>query len=158
MRCLKKKTKGWIWQIAIVFVILFILGNALLGYHTSHTLSGWLLELLGLGNDSGADMGDFWLRKFAHITEYALLGLLAQIIRNILKTQGKIISVWFPMFCVLAVGVLDEFFQSFSSRTSSVNDVILDYMGGILGMLLAALLCSIIKKKNKNDTGGTSNE
>ncbi len=158
MGCLKGNTKGWIWLIAIILVILFILGNALLGYHASHTLSGWLLELLGFENSAGTGDGDFWLRKLAHITEYGALGFLAILVKNYHSCRNKTISIWFPMFCILGVGVLDEFFQSFGNRTSAVSDILLDFAGGMLGMLLAIGICKVIKMKKTDRSGDKCNE
>ena len=152
--------KAWIWWLlTLIGIVGFILTNGLLDYSASHAFSGWLVRLLGVDSKAGAETGDFLLRKLAHITEYSLLGLLTQTIRISLKKQGKNISIWLPLFCVLAVGVLDEFFQSFSNRTGTVSDVLLDFIGGLLGMLLAMCLCKWIKnKKAKNISGGKRNE
>ncbi len=150
----------WIfWLFALGFIIVFILGNALLDYNASHALSGWLVRLLRMDFRAGAENTDFFLRKIAHITEYTLLGLLIQMARILLKKQNKNISIWLPLFCILSIGVLDEFFQSFSGRTSVVSDVILDFMGGLLGMIITALLhITITRKKQKNHIGGKCNE
>lgn len=150
--------KAWIWWLlALIGIVGFILINGLLDYNASHAFSGWLVRLLGLDSKAGAEIGDFLLRKLAHITEYSLLGLLTQTIRISLKKQGKNISIWLPLFCVLAVGILDEFFQSFSSRTGAVSDVLLDFIGGIAGVLVATLISCIVKK-HKNHIGGNTHE
>lgn len=157
---MKKKiaVKAWIWWLlALIGIVGFILTNGLLDYSASHAFSGWLVRLLGVDSKAGAETGDFLLRKLAHITEYSLLGLLTQTIRISLKKQGKNISIWLPLFCVLAVGVLDEFFQSFSSRTGAVSDVLLDFIGGIAGVLVATLISCIVKK-HKNHVGGNTHE
>ena len=157
---MKKKiaVKAWIWWLlALIGIVGFILTNGLLDYSASHAFSGWLVRLLGVDSKAGAETGDFLLRKLAHITEYSLLGLLTQTIRISLKKQGKNISIWLPLFCVLAVGVLDEFFQSFSNRTGAVSDVLLDFIGGIAGVLVATLISCIVKK-HKNHVGGNTHE
>ena len=157
---MKKKiaVKAWIWWLlALIGIVGFILTNGLLDYSASHAFSGWLVRLLGVDSKAGAETGDFLLRKLAHITEYSLLGLLTQTIRISLKKQGKNISIWLPLFCVLAVGVLDEFFQSFSNRTGVVSDVLLDFIGGIAGVLIATLIFCIVKK-HKNHIGGNTHE
>ena len=157
---MKKKiaVKAWIWWLlALIGIVGFILTNGLLDYSASHAFSGWLVRLLGVDSKAGAETGDFFLRKLAHITEYSLLGLLTQTIRISLKKQGKNISIWLPLFCVLAVGVLDEFFQSFSNRTGAVSDVLLDFIGGIAGVLIATLIFCIVKK-HKNHIGGNTHE
>ena len=47
-------------------------------------------------------------------------------------------SLWnqgiYSLFVVLLCAVLDEYFQSFVFRTSSVSDVVLDFCGGLIGV------------------------
>ncbi len=153
---MKNKLK-WILCIGFVLVIGFIFVNALMDYSISHALSGWLADCLGIENKyhpTDIKNGYFYLRKLAHVAEYGALGFLVMLMNRYRACRNKCVTLWFPMFFVLAVGVLDEFFQSFSNRTSSVNDIILDFIGGILGMFLAALLHRMIKRKNKSHTGG----
>lgn len=142
-----KNKKDLFALIGIGIIVVFILGNALLDYNVSHAFSGWLVRLLGLNTNGRVENNDFLLRKIAHITEYACLGFLIQTAKTLWQKQGKSISFWCSLFCLLGVGVLDEFIQSFSNRTSSVSDVLLDFMGGVLGMVLAALLFGIIEKR-----------
>ncbi len=148
--------KAWIWWlVALGLSILFILVNSLLDYDASHAFSGWFVGLLGLDSQAGPETGDFLLRKIAHVTEYALLGFLTQTVRTLLQNQGKKISIWLPLFCVLAVGVLDEFFQSFSNRTGAVSDVLLDFTGGVAGILIALFIYRAVKKHKKHIGGNT---
>ena len=48
------------------------------------------------------------------------------------------VSLWnqgiYSLFLVLLCAVLDEYFQSFVFRTSSVSDVVLDFCGGLIGV------------------------
>ena len=64
------------------------------------------------------------------------------------------------LFSLLAIGVLDEFLQSFSSRNSSVNDILLDFAGGVLGMCLTTALIKVINfvKHKRLCKGGRHNE
>ncbi len=82
----------------------------------------------------------FFVRKAAHVTEYAILtGLLFRALRwsiNGLWRRGLL-----ALIPALLYAPLDEFHQSFvPSRTSSARDVLIDYCGAILGILLARLL------------------
>lgn len=147
--------KAWIWWLlALIGIVGFILINGLLDYNASHAFSGWLVRLLGLDSKAGAEIGDFLLRKLAHITEYSLLGLLTQTIRFLLKKQGKNIKSWVPLLFILAVGILDEFFQSFSSRTGAVSDVILDFAGAMLGIGVVVVFreCQRRVRQKRNGT------
>jgi VanZ family protein len=62
-----------------------------------------------------------------------MLGIAATLIINrIARDYGR--SAWgFGFFYVLAVAVTDEHIQSFSGRTSSTADIILDFCGGLIG-------------------------
>ena len=48
------------------------------------------------------------------------------------------LSLWnqgiYSLFLVLLCAVLDEYFQSFVFRTSSVSDVMLDFCSGLIGV------------------------
>ena len=75
----------------------------------------------------------YFVRKAAHFTEYFMLAVLL-----LLMFRTFNVSLWnrgiYSLFVVLLCAVLDEYFQSFVFRTSSVNDVMLDFCGGLLGV------------------------
>lgn len=155
----KKSFKNRLFVILTVVIVLFIMVNALLSYNNSHLFSGWLAGFLGMDDKGAVENGDFVLRKVAHIIEYALLGAVIQWGRDSFEKQNKKTSVWLPLFTILSMGVLDEFFQGFRGRGSAVSDVLLDFAGGLLGMLMVMCLCKWIKnKKAKNISGGKRNE
>lgn len=87
------------------------------------------------------------IRKTAHFVEYAVLALLAA--RAFLATtNARVNRYWLPLSLaiVAAVAATDEFNQSFySTRTSSVWDVLLDAAGGVF-----ALLCVAIFRRTKD--------
>jgi VanZ family protein len=73
------------------------------------------------------------IRKFAHFTEYAVLGLLA--CRAFAKTHQASLRRFFYLAAILlifAVAASDEFNQSFNpERTASPIDVLIDVSGGL---------------------------
>ncbi len=71
-----------------------------------------------------------YVRKAAHLTEYAILGGLA--VRAIYSTfQSQTITYLVAILIVAAVAIADEVGQSFRpSRTGSVTDVLIDIAGG----------------------------
>jgi VanZ family protein len=73
-----------------------------------------------------------YIRKLAHLTEYAVLAFLA--VRALsASTKAKLRENRFAIaiIMVLVVASLDEFHQSFeASRTSTPWDVVLDVIGG----------------------------
>lgn len=88
----------------------------------------------------------YFVRKAAHFTEYFMLAVLL-----LLMFRSFNVSLWnqgiYSLFVVLLCAVLDEYFQSFVFRTSSVGDVMLDFCGGLIGVgvLLGANLCNKTK-------------
>ncbi|GIU81826.1 MAG: VanZ family protein [Acidobacteria bacterium] len=79
-----------------------------------------------------------YIRKLAHVTEYAILAFFAS--RAFFSSSVNTIAKnWFvfSFALVVAVACLDEFNQSFlSSRTASPFDVMLDCFGGLVMILL----------------------
>ena len=77
------------------------------------------------------------VRKCAHLVEYAILGILACRAFSRWTTHFVLVGLGF----VLLIASLDEFNQSFNpQRTSTPWDVALDFAGGVLGVVLFALI------------------
>ena len=75
------------------------------------------------------------IRKLAHFTEYAILGLLAARAFDV----GR--AVLASSVIVIGVAAIDEINQSFNpARTGSVADVLIDLAGGATGILLITIL------------------
>ncbi|MBX7054125.1 MAG: VanZ family protein [Pyrinomonadaceae bacterium] len=84
-----------------------------------------------------------FIRKCAHFTEYAILTLLAY--RAITNEKLRLIA---PLILVVAVASLDEYNQSFeSTRTGSINDVLLDIAGGAT---MAAVIWGVVKIRRQS--------
>lgn len=80
----------------------------------------------------------FLMRKVAHFTEYAVLGLLSA---RAFKSSGSqfIERHWFQVALLLIVcyALLDEFHQGFvPSRTASLYDSTIDVAGGLAALLV----------------------
>jgi VanZ family protein len=89
-----------------------------------------LSSIPGLG--TGLGTWDLVLRKLAHTTEYAVLGVL------LLRAKGRV-SVAFVLATLYAV--TDELHQSFvAGRHASPLDVAIDAAGVALGLALASRL------------------
>ena len=76
----------------------------------------------------------WWVRKGAHVTEYAVLAVLA---RRALRRGVSWLAGWTPaavLGLALAVAGLDEWHQSFlASRTGTGRDVVFDFAGAVVG-------------------------
>ena len=82
-----------------------------------------------------------YIRKAAHVTEYAILAVIA--FRTV-KLSGiiarPIVHYLLPILLVMLIASVDEFNQSFEpSRTSSPYDVLLDIAGGMTGLAIVWL-------------------
>ena len=75
------------------------------------------------------------MRKAAHFSEFALLGAELFALRLLLHRR----SLTAAPLAVLCTAVIDETIQIYSERTSSTIDVIIDFFGGITGMLFFCL-------------------
>ena len=81
---------------------------------------------------------EFFLRKAAHVSEYAVLAVLLYraFVHTILQSR-RVLSAGLVLLSCAAYAASDEFHQSFiPSRTSSLRDVMIDLCGATLAMLL----------------------
>ena len=90
-----------------------------------------------------------YTRKVAHFTEFALLGISMGCLFGCVYGKSKKVFVSLPLFLTLLVGVSDEFIQNFNDRSSSVKDVLIDFSGACVGLLLVFVVILIIKNVSK---------
>lgn len=89
------------------------------------------------------------VRKAAHVTEYAILtGLLFRALRGLIDGFWPRAAVAFVPVMIFAAA--DEFHQRFvPSRTGSIHDVLIDYSGAFLGILLCrAIHLARLRRQN----------
>lgn len=81
------------------------------------------------------DTLSYSIRKGAHLFEYLVLSML---LYGMFKfySISKMDQIIYTLSIVVFCAVLDEFFQSFVQRTSSVQDVLLGLGGGIVGLIM----------------------
>ncbi len=83
-----------------------------------------------------------YIRKAAHLTEYAILAFLTLLAlsRSLIDRLYRF-RFLLPIVFVALIASIDEFNQSFeASRTGSVRDVLLDITGGVLMIALLWLI------------------
>ena len=125
--------------------LVFIWGNSLLPGEISGALSNWLKEILstlmGSSEESG---GGGLLRKLAHFTEFACLGMcLTWRMRMLEKTLSRAVLLGVSAACV------DETIQRFvPDRGPSIFDVGIDTCGVLTGMTLLLIGHYFVKRKN----------
>jgi len=89
----------------------------------------------------------FFTRKLAHFTEYAILGFLAaRAFRG--SPRAAVHTRWFLICATIVVvyALIDEYHQSFvPSRTASIFDSLIDMAGGLTALL-------IVRKRSSDST------
>jgi VanZ family protein len=85
-----------------------------------------------------------YIRKLAHLAEYAILAILARrAFTNFPRPYLTAIGL------VAAVAIVDESRQSFDPRrTGTPVDVIIDLAGGVVGLAVSWIAARIIRKNN----------
>ena len=127
--------------------VAFIWGNSMLGSKASSNVSNFVLGALDpiIRRFGIVSKDDLWLRKLAHFTEFAALGaelLFLAAVRRRLGLQAASNCA----FASLLVALTGETIQLASGRNSQVLDVLLDFSGALTGILIAWLICRLIKK------------
>ena len=136
--------KKRILSILILLNLALIWGNSMLTGLSSEAVSGGVLALLGrflpvLLTEAGHTL----LRKAAHFSEFALLGLLYCGRHRLVKGEAPVHLMGFG----LAVACIDETIQIFTpGRASSLIDVWIDASGFALGLLLIVIFYTISNK------------
>lgn len=136
--------KKRILSILILLNLALIWGNSMLTGLSSEAVSGGLLAFLGrflpvLLTEAGHTL----LRKAAHFSEFALLGLLYCGRHRLVKGEAPVHLMGFG----LAVACIDETIQIFTpGRASSLIDVWIDASGFALGLLLIVIFHTISNK------------
>ena len=128
--------------------LIFIWGNSLLPGHISGAFSDWVKGLLAplLGQGPGGGGGGL-LRKVAHFTEFACLGMCFRWLFGMLN-KAKAKQLLFPLLWAFAVACIDETIQIFvPDRGPGIKDVLLDTFGAVVGITVLTL--GYIAKKNR---------
>ena len=128
------------WSLAFVWMGLIFLASTDLGSasHTSLVIEPLVHWIKPDATDDQVDFVHFLVRKAAHLTEYAVLGLL--VFRAVRLTAQRLHQqVWLAAASALGICALyaasDEFHQSFvGGRTACVQDVLIDSCGAFLSI------------------------
>lgn len=143
--------KKWLWIVIFVYIA-FIFSNSLQAGTSSGSFSAsittWILNFISNFNLSfDFDTFHHFIRKLAHFSEYAILGVLVMIAS---KKQPLIknFKLNYLIFCILPPSI-DETIQHFvPGRYGTIKDVLLD----ISGFLCASIIVYfIIKLNNKKE-------
>lgn len=92
-------------------------------------------------------------RKAAHIIEFAALGISLGSVFLCVYKKNKKIFISLPLLLALSVAVTDEFIQSFNKRTSCLKDVLIDFAGSSVGLLVICIFAILHYNKYKRLSG-----
>lgn len=132
----------------IALNLALIWGNSTLPGGVSMELSDGFLALLSQGLPALAVIGSILIRKLAHFSEFACLGLL---LGWLLSPEGGFRGFAAPALLGTLAACVDETIQRFvPGRESSLIDVWIDIGGVCAGILLLRLgYCCIRRRKER---------
>ena len=139
-----------LFTVMTLVITAFIFSNSLKGIEDSTTDSNWVIALVTPVFDIFTDTEKidmhFIIRKCAHLAEFAALGFSVWGLQTEIKRKynRKFYSTGFLYGLIIAV--TDEYIQSFSDRTSSVSDVLIDFTGFIIGLIVFLIFLLMLKK------------
>ena len=139
---MSKKHQKILCALLISLNLALIWGNSAMTGEESGNLSGWLQQFLAFLPQS--PLFETVLRKAAHFSEFALLGLLMGWMSVLMKerTYPGILGLG------LACGCIDETIQYFvPGRASMLLDVWIDAAGFATGLALLTIGYTILKRK-----------
>lgn len=141
--------KKRVLTILIGLNLALIWGNSMMTGLDSEAVSGGVLELLGrFFPVLLTEAGHTFLRKAAHFSEFALLGLLFCGRHRLVHRKNPAYLMGFG----LAVACIDETIQIFTpGRASSLIDVWIDTSGFALGFVVIYLVYTTYNKMKENE-------
>lgn len=154
---IKKYRNVIIWTLACIAVICFIFSNSVAGRDASNNLSSGLSQaiykLVSTLISVSFDAFHGLVRKAAHFAEFAALGASLWMTMQSARLLGGGLHTAAVLFTSLAVAVADEFIQSFTGRGSAVGDVILDFAGALVGIVITAVIIHLANRKKQPSKG-----
>ena len=125
--------------------LVFIWGNSLLPGEISGAFSDWVKGILSaILPGTGSGTGGGLLRKIAHFTEFAALGMCLTWRMGMLRKPSGWALLWGGL-----TACADETIQRFvPDRGPSIRDVGIDTCGVMVGMMLVLFGHYLLKRKN----------
>ena len=142
----KSKITSCILLVSIITITVFILTNSLKDNEASNSSSMNITDMIISDSDAANESMNTLIRKMAHIVEFFVLGVATIAFAMHIRKNGEKHLFGYALFYVLAVAVADEHIQSFSDRTSTTDDIILDFCGGLIGFFSAWLIALVYRK------------
>ncbi len=149
-----KRKHGKILYTVIILTLIFIWGNSLLNAEISSYISDFfkdiILSVFPFVPSGEAEGTGGVVRKLAHITEFAILGVELSLFFQPLKDRNnkKYINL---VFCGFATAFVDETIQLFiPGRAGLVSDIWIDLCGFTTGCIVYSVIYIAKNKRNKS--------
>lgn len=148
------RRNGFTKAISLIFLIMilwFIWGNSAMSGADSSNLSGKAVALLEkiFGPVTNLEKVTHYVRKLAHLTEYAILGFVLSWFWYLWQKPGKE-TFSLPLLCGLTTACIDETIQLFSpGRGSSLKDVWIDMIGFLVAFVLYRFLSAPARRRDR---------
>lgn len=163
---MKEKKRMWTIFVAVWMVVIFLFSAQPSDESSRESLFvGRMVGQIFVKNfeewpeekqEAFAETINYPIRKTAHATEYAILGMLVFMrcrCQNAWSRKRMIVTAW---GISTAYAATDEFHQIFiPGRAGMVTDVMIDSSGAMAGILLAALAGFIIIGRNRRAEYGS---
>jgi VanZ family protein len=132
-----RRQRLYAWgAVALWTAVIFTFSQGAFSAEFTRSGIGPLMRLLGLDYETIVKV-HFFIRKGAHLFEYALLGYLT--LRAASLSVARLPGAAFALVFALAVASVDELHQAtVATRTGSPRDVALDLGGAGLGVVVRA--------------------
>ncbi|MBQ9347216.1 MAG: VanZ family protein [Oscillibacter sp.] len=135
------RTPVRVWLFSAWMLMIFL--HSLQPADLSGRESGWVLSLL---LHLLPWLTDHMVRKAAHFTEFAILGVLSEPLGRG-PSFSRRTAAWFSLSLCVAAALSDETIQLFvEGRAGQVSDVWLDISGAAFGLALAVLVRALWKR------------
>ena len=111
--------------------------NGAASHAESRRVLAWVLARIP-GTAVAPYLSDGVIRRLAHLTEYATLGVVLSSFSVLISRHSH--KVW-VLLIGIGVAAIDEYIQLFSGgRTSTWHDVVLDSIGCMVGIVLVMVI------------------
>ncbi len=136
----KKKLLKWIILIIWLGVIFAFSHQANSGEITKNIIADTIEIKVEQKTESTLDIINYVIRKSAHISEYIILTIVIFSLASEYTKNNKKIIIYGLIGCLIFAS-LDEFHQYFiPGRSALVTDVLIDFIGAIVALILYKLL------------------
>ena len=140
-----------VWTFLILLALTFIWGNSLRNTTSSGAQSDRVVTAVRPVVDPQKKIPEpvfgQYVRKFAHLLEFALLGFLFAGLKSSVMRFPRWLAAVLPVLCAC----VDEGLQLLSDRSASIWDVLIDTVGILIGIGLFILCFHLIRKIRRKE-------